>query len=129
MIERSRGTFLACRADKTGLVTARRTMVRRNFITRSKQKVARQAAMHLKSKEIWKEANGKKREHMRIYDKASLVGLISVRVPLQVQSRTRRFSRQAERDVGKGERSVLGRAPSLPPDSIKVLFVAPSHRK
>ena len=47
-IERSRCTFFACRADKTGLVTARRTMERRNFITRSKQKVARQAAMHLR---------------------------------------------------------------------------------
>ena len=55
MIERSRCTFSACRVDRTGLVTARRTMERRNFITRSKQKVARQAAMHLRV-----EKNGRK---------------------------------------------------------------------
>ena len=45
MTETSRCTISA---DKTGLVTARKTMVRRNFITRSRQRVARQAAMHLR---------------------------------------------------------------------------------
>ena len=52
MTERSGCTSVAFNADKTGLVIVRSTKVRRDFITRSKQKDARQAAMHLKVEKV-----------------------------------------------------------------------------
>ena len=38
-------------------------------------------------------------------------------------------SRERLKGTLKGERSVHEHAPSLPPDSITVLFVVPSHKK